>query len=239
MNQMVQHREFASLSNGDLPRGRTPLKQSNTHAHPSFYEAENRGAESSVLRHMSERVLSEFIFNCDRNGVDASKLGTQDIRDGFDCTLKGMVNANRDQFATTSFDGFKEFYKQSHNEFVRTGAQAAERHTLSLIDALQVSQTAAFVRPSDRANLEGRIVREALIAGSAYRAAGMTPRHVTAMFRDNTDVAKSPVVGLIERAIDEDVQQKLTRKSNIAREQSKPLNTPAPQPSWSNLSKIK
>lgn len=193
------------------------LQQPGGHVHPAFHEAENRGAESAVLRYMGERVMAEFVFNCRRHGVDPLMLNRTELVDGIDNTLKGMVNADRDQYATTSHAGFRAMYKQARHEFKAIGEQLAEAHTQRLIESLQAVQSSKLMRPADRAEAEGRILREACVAASAYRAAGRTPRYVVAMFRDNTDVAGSPLIKLIEQAVEDDGKVTMARRAGLAR----------------------
>ncbi len=205
------------------------LSHTGSYIHPSLNEAQARGAECAVLHFMGERMMTEFMFNCRVNGVDPQKLSTNDLKGGIDATLKGMVNPSREQFATVSFDSFRSLYKHTREDFKNVALKLAESHTERLIGTLQAVESSTLMRPADRAKVEGQIVRQAVVAGSCFRTAGRTPRHVVAMFRDNTDVAGSPLVGMIEKAIDNESKVVNVRRANAARDQMKfiapsPLN---------------
>jgi hypothetical protein len=230
LNRVNQETTMTPNSNAN-PALRAVESQSLSHTgsyiHPSLNEAQSRGAEPAVLHFLGERMMTEFMFNCRVNGVDAQTLSTNDLKGGIDATLKGMVSPQREQFATTSFDSFRSLYKHTREDFKGIALKVAESHTERLIGTLQAVESSMLMRPAERAKIEGQIVRQAVVAGSCFRTAGRTPRHVVAMFRDNTDVAGSPLVALIEKAIDNESKVVNVRRANVARDQVKFI-APAP-----------
>jgi len=217
------HGAVVRAGNGEV------MSRGSSFVHPSFVEAQNRGAEPAVLHFMGECMVMEFMLHCRTHNVDALKLSNEDLKDGMDATLKGMVDPSRPQFATTSFQGFRALYRNTRENFKGIALKAAESQTERLISTLHAVESSSLLKPAERAKMEGQIVKQAVVAGSSFRTAGRTPRHVVAMFRDNTDVSKSPLVGIIEQAIESDAKAIQVRRANAARDHVLPKPS-APSP---------
>lgn len=210
--------DFASAQRAGLPRGLPgdADHRSRTYVHRSLEQAEQRGGETAVLRQIEQRVVSEFIMRCQRNGINVRDLSREDLSAGVSSTLRGMVDPSKTQMATQSFDGFREMYRFSCNDLLLTGKRISEQHVQGIVDAMLVTMQ-SNLSSTEREAMEARIVRETLVAASAYRVAGINPIRVIDLVRANTDVGHLPIVEVMRQSVHDEFQSVLNRRKEAAK----------------------
>ena len=208
------------------------VNRQNGYIHRALLEAEQRGGEPSVLRLIEQRVISEYLMRCMKDGLNVRELAAEDIASGVHGMLKGMVNPDREQRAIHGFNGFKEMYRATQDDLRTSGKRLAEQHVQSIVDALSATQNPKMPA-TERSAMEGRIVRETVVAASAYRVAGMNPMQVIQLIRSNTDVGHLPIVSLMEQSVVDEFNAAVVRRQENAGTPSRgsslhPMRSPSP-----------